>query len=86
MLRQVRGGNSGGYRPALPLRFRFSHMPSGTRTRPAKNGAGSTIKTKIPIYGLVVSPRSVTGRRNSQNTVAVVTRITPARLIQLFDR
>ena len=40
----------------------------------------------MPMYGLAVSPRKVTGSKNSQNTVAEVTIITPARLIQLLER
>ena len=40
----------------------------------------------MPMYGLEVSPRSVTGSRKSQKMVAVVTITTPARLIQLLDR
>ncbi len=72
--------------PACPVRTRFRQMPSGIIARPPKNGTGSTMKTSIPMYGLPASPRSVTGSRNSQKTVAVVTRITPARLIQLLDR
>jgi len=38
------------------------------------------------MYGFVSWPRSVVGSRKSQNTVAVVTRITPVRLIQLLDK
>ena len=38
------------------------------------------------MYGFFASPRSVVGRRNSQNTVAVVTISTPAMLIQLFEK
>ena len=72
--------------PACPVRTSFRQMPSGISARPPKNGAGSTMKTRIPMYGLEASPRSVTGRRNSQKMVAVVTRITPARLIQLLDK
>ena len=40
----------------------------------------------MPMYGLEVSPRSVTGNRKSQKMVAVVTTTTPVRLIQLLDR
>ena len=53
---------------------------------PAKKGAGKPRNTRIPMYGLVVSPRKVTGSRNSQKIVALVTTITPARLIQLLER
>src|SRR5215813_4803799 len=72
--------------PARPSRRRWSQIPSGMRNNPPKNGAGIVRNARMPTYGFSVSPRSVIGRRNSQKTVAVVTMITPARLIQLFER
>jgi hypothetical protein len=53
---------------------------------PAKKGAGKPKNTRIPRYALGVSPRKVTGNKNNQKIVAVVTIITPARLSPLLDR
>src|ERR1035438_2749267 len=53
---------------------------------PAKKGGGKPKNTRIPRYGLEASPRKVTGNKNNQKIVALVTTITPARLIQLLER
>src|ERR1035441_22368 len=72
--------------PARPSRLCLSQIPRGIMISPAKKGAGKPKNTRIPRYGLEASPRKVTGNKNNQKIVALVTTITPARLIQLLER
>jgi hypothetical protein len=66
-------------RDILRLKIRLSgHAPTSFDSGCTK------MKTTMPMYGLLVCPRSCIGRANSQEKPAVVASATPSMLIQLL--